>query len=428
MDHPSPDPIVERLRRAREALGFTQSVVAEQLGLPRTAVTQLEAGQRRVSGYELERLARLYGRKVEEFFLEDFAPEAEVGVLFRSQLHAEPAPALLEAVGRFRELDQRLSDLEDALGIEGGDGELQLPGGVRAAENTMHAVRQGQRAAVEERRRRGLGDQPLPDLAELFESWGVRTFFADLPEGVDGFTLQDPMVRPFLVVTKHAIPSRTRFNLAHEYGHVVMDRSVRGNLTCQQNRAESPEVRANAFAAAFLMPEEGVAQFLAGLGKRKRQTTATILEGSGTRTVRNTQSGETSALQAIHVVQVALHFGASRGAALYRLASLDYLNNAEREQLHAELAARGGELEKLLLSPEERERGGRVLPDADAAAASRRRMLGLLLEALRRGEVSRDWAREAMELAGMNPEEVGRAFGLVPEVEVRHGVILPEGV
>jgi hypothetical protein len=46
------------------------------------------------------------------------------------------------------------------------------------------AIQQGERLANEERRRLGLGETALPDVAELLETQGVRTGVVDLPEDV----------------------------------------------------------------------------------------------------------------------------------------------------------------------------------------------------------------------------------------------------
>ena len=51
-----------RLRVAREARGLSQQAVADAFGLPRTAITQMEAGNRSVSTLELIKLAELYLR------------------------------------------------------------------------------------------------------------------------------------------------------------------------------------------------------------------------------------------------------------------------------------------------------------------------------------------------------------------------------
>ena len=58
----------QRLREAREYLGYSQSEVAEAMGLPRPAISRFETGQRKVSVLELGRLATLY-RRTPDYFL-----------------------------------------------------------------------------------------------------------------------------------------------------------------------------------------------------------------------------------------------------------------------------------------------------------------------------------------------------------------------
>jgi transcriptional regulator with XRE-family HTH domain len=52
--------LAARLRDAREYLGLTQEEVARYLGVPRSALSHIESGQRRVDALELKRLAQLY--------------------------------------------------------------------------------------------------------------------------------------------------------------------------------------------------------------------------------------------------------------------------------------------------------------------------------------------------------------------------------
>src|SRR4051812_40181485 len=63
----------EKLRQAREYLGFSQDEVASFLKVPRTAVTNIENGQRKVEALELKRLAELYRKPVGHFTDEDEA-------------------------------------------------------------------------------------------------------------------------------------------------------------------------------------------------------------------------------------------------------------------------------------------------------------------------------------------------------------------
>jgi len=59
--------LCERLREAREYLGFSQEEVATYLELSRSALSNIESGQRKVEALELKKLARLYKRPVSYF-------------------------------------------------------------------------------------------------------------------------------------------------------------------------------------------------------------------------------------------------------------------------------------------------------------------------------------------------------------------------
>ena len=56
-----------RLREAREYLGLSQDEVANYLGIPRTALSHIESGQRRMDALELKKVAPLYKRPVAYF-------------------------------------------------------------------------------------------------------------------------------------------------------------------------------------------------------------------------------------------------------------------------------------------------------------------------------------------------------------------------
>lgn len=61
----------ERLRKAREYVGLKQEDVARHLNIPRTALSHIEAGQRKVDALELSRMAKLYQRPLNWFTGDD---------------------------------------------------------------------------------------------------------------------------------------------------------------------------------------------------------------------------------------------------------------------------------------------------------------------------------------------------------------------
>ncbi len=68
--------LVALLRDAREYLGFSQDQVAQHLGISRSALSNIENGQRKVEAVELKRLAALYKKPVTYFTGEQGAQPA----------------------------------------------------------------------------------------------------------------------------------------------------------------------------------------------------------------------------------------------------------------------------------------------------------------------------------------------------------------
>lgn len=59
--------LASRLKEAREYLGLSQQDVATKLGVPRSAISLMESGQRKVDSVELKTLAKLYQRPMAFF-------------------------------------------------------------------------------------------------------------------------------------------------------------------------------------------------------------------------------------------------------------------------------------------------------------------------------------------------------------------------
>ena len=88
--------LARRLRDAREFTNLSQQFVSEQTGIPRSAISDIERGSRRVESLELKRLAELYRMPVgyllgdvipgndEELAGASSAPDATVEALART--------------------------------------------------------------------------------------------------------------------------------------------------------------------------------------------------------------------------------------------------------------------------------------------------------------------------------------------------------
>lgn len=383
--------LARRLRAAREACHLTQEDVAGHLGVSRSTVAQMELGNRAVSSLELDKLAYLYGRDIRGFLADEFREEDALVALFRRHPEVSEQEGVVGALREGLALGREITNLERRLGIDRDF--AALPGyTLRPPGTKWQAIQQGERIAAEERRRLELGKVPLPNVAELLEGQGIRTAQASLPEDLSGLTVLEPDAAVLVVANRDHHFWRRRFSFAHEYCHVLLDREQKGTISRVSDRDSLPEVRANAFAAAFLMPKEGVEEFMYGVAKGhpSRLRAEVFDEEQALRAQARPEPG-TQAVQMYDVVLLANHFGVSHIAALYRLKNLKLVNEPEFEALkEREESGLGREIGLLLQLTE---------PDAEEARNEfRRRFLALGLEALRRGEITR---RKLAELAGM---------------------------
>ncbi|MCY0853209.1 ImmA/IrrE family metallo-endopeptidase [Cupriavidus sp. D39] len=111
-------------------------------------------------------------------------------------------------------------------------------------------------AAATLRRAWGLGNAPIPNMVHLLESKGIRVFsLTEETREVDAFCTWYEG-KPFVFLNTIKSAERSRFDAAHELGHLVRD-----IYTMQHGQSHGPEMerQADAFASAFLMPKESVA-------------------------------------------------------------------------------------------------------------------------------------------------------------------------
>lgn len=384
-----------RIRQARESCGMTQDEVAEKLGVSRPVVVLIEQGKRPVSGLELQTLAYLFARDMRDLLADEFAEDDVVHALFRSH----------EVVGEDRvkralrdciALGHELTNLEDLLGISRATVTVATYAH-SFPRSRWEAIQIGEHVAVEERRRLGLGLAPLGDVSSLLEAQGIRTGTVPMPDSVSGLTISHPKVGPFVVVNESHSRERRRFSWCHEYAHVLLDKDAIGMVSRVSERDDLREVRANSFAANFLLPEQGVRQFVAALGKGSASRIhADIFDEAGVVAIDSRTDPATQEIQLYDVVQLAHSYGVSVPSTLYRLRNLKLVSEPEFERLRR---------------MDEEGRSQRIAVafgvEADQALVEQRgefqrRFLALGLEALRREKISQAKFMQLAERAGVS--------------------------
>ena len=119
----------------------------------------------------------------------------------------------------------------------------------RSAPHPVADMRDAEDAARSVRDDWGLGNDPIPQLAELLEERGIKILSLDLDD-IDGLAAKvrrkDRNAARVIVIKRSTWSERKRFNLAHELGHMVIAPS--GGV--------DEEKAAHRFAGAFLMPAD----------------------------------------------------------------------------------------------------------------------------------------------------------------------------
>jgi Zn-dependent peptidase ImmA (M78 family)/DNA-binding XRE family transcriptional regulator len=229
-----------RLTVARERRGLTKTRLAELVGVTRRAITGFEAGDSAPSDATLERLAQTLGFPPSFFAAGELEEIPDEAASFRSlsRMSAADRHAAL-AAGRLA------LELSDWIGTR-----FRLP--VPSVPKLGPGV-DPETAAQIVRTEWSLGEKPIANIIHLLEARGVRVFsLAQECHEVDAFSLWRSSA-PFVFLNTQKSGEHSRFDAAHELGHLVLH--WHHELPQLNKQAEK---EAHCFAAALLMPAASV--------------------------------------------------------------------------------------------------------------------------------------------------------------------------
>lgn len=227
-----------RFSIARRRNGYTKTELAKRLNVSLRAVTAYEAGHYPPAEETLEKIHAVLGFPKDFFFGSDLDEPEVFAVSFRS---------LSRMSARLR--DMGLS--QGALAIHFAqwlDRKYELP---ECALPDLSAEPDPEAAAESLRELWGIGQLPIRNMIHLLESKGIRVFSLALDSReLDAFSTWKANI-PFIFLNGQKSAEHSRFDAAHELGHLVMHKH--GGPTGRDAEAE-----ANRFASAFLMPKGSV--------------------------------------------------------------------------------------------------------------------------------------------------------------------------
>lgn len=261
--------VADRVRELIEASGANQGDFARAIGLDDSKLSKSLGGTRRFSSLDLANIADVH-RVTVDWLLTGEQPLLALA----ARSSGGSARRAIEAADELAELRENVAlvgyqqpwrPLEDA-----PSGGRWVDQGRALAEAALRRVREAGR------------DEKEADLPLLIEQlFGVDVAVTDLGPGFDGLSVSSEDVKLILLATSTA-PARQRFTLAHELGHLLAGDDqemlhVDPDIDSGASRREPTEVRANAFAAAFLMPADTLVE---EVGRRLDQRGFAALVGT----------------------------------------------------------------------------------------------------------------------------------------------------
>lgn len=239
----------ERVRELISRSGYTQETFAVAVGLDSSKLSKALNGRRRFTSLELARIAETCAVTV------DWLLSGEDTTAIAARVSADGSmisKAVAEAVS--------LAESRDNLLYLGASPDWPKP---PTSQSTLW-IQQG--AELAEFALNHLGPPNVHNTSETFataieRAFGIDVCVMELDGGCDGLALSTNGGAKVLVVAATESPTRQRFTMAHELAHLLcgddqglhVDENVMAG-----SRGDASEIRANAFAAALLMPESSL--------------------------------------------------------------------------------------------------------------------------------------------------------------------------
>lgn len=262
------------LQHARKRQGLTQEQAAAEIGVSRPTMVAIEKGERRIRAGELIKLARAYGRTVNDFVrprpeIEPFEVQFRGPFVRSRQDEAEIAPVIGQFEGFCRNYLE-LEQLTDSPLVRKYPPEYKVAG--LPLEPTAESI------ALEERNRLGLGDGPIPILRDVLEQdVGLRIFFLVMPAKFSELYFYTDRLGGCIAVNSAHPEERRRWSLSHGYFHFLASRREPWCVIAgDERRLPTSERFADAFTRYFLMPTAGLTRRFSDIRQKGSVTVADL--------------------------------------------------------------------------------------------------------------------------------------------------------
>lgn len=254
--------VAGRLRQAREARGLSLIALADLVGVTAAAISQYEKGQHTPRPETFDLLKRQLNLPHSYFLKPTVTAPVEQHRLFYRSMSSATKQARVRAGRRLEWFKEIVAYFEQFFDFpEPNVPSLGLPEDFKSI--TKSSI---ESAAEQVREHWRLGSGPIADMIRTMEANGIYVARSAIgAETLDAFSEYDG-TRPYIFLgSDKNVLVRSRFDCAHELGHLILHRSVKKK---ELNRAADFRIienQAHHFAGAFLFPARSFQRDIWGL-------------------------------------------------------------------------------------------------------------------------------------------------------------------
>lgn len=254
--------VAGRLRQAREARGLSVVALADLAGVSSAAISQYEKGQHLPRMETSEVLAKRLNLPLSYFLKPEVVAPVEQHRLFYRSMSSATKQARTRAGRRLEWFKEIVAYFEQFFDFP----EPNVPD-FGLSDDFREITRATIESAAEQLRAYWrLGMEPVADVIRTMEANGIYvsrgTLGAETLDAFSEFDAQRPYV--FLNSDKNVLV-RSRFDCAHELGHLVLHRNVKQKDLNRAVDFKVIESQAHHFAGAFLFPAKSFQRDIWGL-------------------------------------------------------------------------------------------------------------------------------------------------------------------
>lgn len=241
------------LKKARLLKGYSMEELSKEVNVSQQMISKYEKGTSIPTFEVLTALSKTLGFPTSYFYSEQELCNLGEGFFRKSSnVPKKSKQKVAEKVSFFSSI---LDSIMEVVRLPRYEDPIEINRSKEFKENSLEYI---EKISLLIRKKIDLGKGPLLNLTGFLESLGIFIIFTNLEsEKIDAYTVILDNKPIMLINSQRTSSSRIRFNLAHEFAHILL------HIEYMKKYEKGPkyfriEEEANYFAGCFLVPEKGL--------------------------------------------------------------------------------------------------------------------------------------------------------------------------